>query len=187
MQASGLTDFTPFIRTSAVWGQSYFLVHLASCIPPAPQQSPCGVAASAGSLFWEPSFTFGGQKSLMAVTFLVYWYGRRYFHFTELSLFSTFWFSQLDNTSHLSFLMPARIPSDPCPCSHLHSYSSDISNHHYPHCHCSFHSFNKYLQSKYSAPSSVLGAVNITMNKPDKNPALKNPGDCRIDSFKLWC
>jgi hypothetical protein len=34
-------------------------------------------AASVGSQFWEPSFTFGGQKSLMAVTFLVY--GRRYF------------------------------------------------------------------------------------------------------------
>ena len=32
--------------------------------------------------FGEPSFTFGGQKSLMAVTFLVYWHGRRYFHFT---------------------------------------------------------------------------------------------------------
>ena len=30
------------------------------------------VAASAGLLFWESSFTFGGQKSLMAVTFLVY-------------------------------------------------------------------------------------------------------------------
>ena len=33
--------------------------------------------------FWEPSFTFGDQKSLMAVTFLIYWYGRRYFHFTN--------------------------------------------------------------------------------------------------------
>ena len=33
--------------------------------------------------FWEPSFTYGDQKSLMAVTFLVYWYGRRYFHFTN--------------------------------------------------------------------------------------------------------
>ena len=26
----------------------------------------------------------GGQKSLMAVTFLIYWYGRRCFHFTQL-------------------------------------------------------------------------------------------------------
>ena len=44
----------------------------ASCIPHAPQQSLRGMAASAGSQFWEPSFTFGGQKSLMVVTFLVY-------------------------------------------------------------------------------------------------------------------
>ena len=68
--------------------KSCFLIHLkewqiaASCISPAPQQSPWGVAASAGSQFWETLFTFGGQKLLMAVTFLVYWYGRRYFHFT---------------------------------------------------------------------------------------------------------
>ena len=30
------------------------------------------VAAFPGSQFGEPSFTFGGQKSLMAVTFLVH-------------------------------------------------------------------------------------------------------------------
>ena len=30
------------------------------------------------SQLWEPSFTFGGQKSLMAVTFFVYWYGKRF-------------------------------------------------------------------------------------------------------------
>ena len=47
MQASGLTEFIPFICTSAIWGQSCFLVHLkvwqmaAACIDPAPQQSPC--------------------------------------------------------------------------------------------------------------------------------------------------
>ena len=35
-----------------------------------------------GWQFWEVSFTSGGQKSLMAMTFLVYWYGKRYFHFT---------------------------------------------------------------------------------------------------------
>ena len=29
---------------------------------------------------WEPALTFGGQKSLMAVTFLVYWFGSRDFH-----------------------------------------------------------------------------------------------------------
>ena len=44
----------------------------ASCISPAPQQSLWGVAASAGSQFWEPSFTFGGKKLLMTVTFLIY-------------------------------------------------------------------------------------------------------------------
>ena len=30
-----------------------------------------GVAASVRSQFWEPSFTFGGQKLLMAMPFLV--------------------------------------------------------------------------------------------------------------------
>ena len=69
-QASGLTEFIPFICTSAIPGQSCFLTHLASCTPPAPQQSLLGVAA--GSQFGEPAFTFGGQKSLMAVTFLAY-------------------------------------------------------------------------------------------------------------------
>ena len=72
MQVSGLTEFIPLIYTSAIWGHSCFLIHLASCIPPAPQLSPWGVAASAGSQFWKPSFTFGGQKSLMAVTCPVY-------------------------------------------------------------------------------------------------------------------
>ena len=67
-----------------------FLVHLkewqmaASCNPPASQQSLWRVAASAGSQFGEPSLTFGDQKSLMAVKFLVYWYGRRYFHSTNV-------------------------------------------------------------------------------------------------------
>ena len=39
------------------------------------------MAASTGSQFGEPTFTFGGQKLLMAVTFLVCSYGRRYCHF----------------------------------------------------------------------------------------------------------
>ena len=49
-----------FHITSAIWCQSCFLVHLkewqtvASCIPPTPQQSPPGVAASARSQFGEP-------------------------------------------------------------------------------------------------------------------------------------
>ena len=76
--------------TSALRGQACFLVHFkewqmaASCLLPALQQSPWGVAVSTPSQFGEPSFTFGGQKSLMAVTFLIYWYGSRYFHFTVL-------------------------------------------------------------------------------------------------------
>ena len=40
-----------------------------------------GAAASTGFQFREPSFTFGGQESLMAVPFLVCSYGRRHFHF----------------------------------------------------------------------------------------------------------
>ena len=68
----GLTAIIPFRCMLATWGQSRFLVHLASYFPPAPHQSPCGVAASTRSQFGEPSFTFGGQKSLMPVTFLVY-------------------------------------------------------------------------------------------------------------------
>ena len=46
------------------------------------QQTAVQVAASAGSQFGEPLFTFGGQKSWMAVTFLVYGYDSR--HFTLL-------------------------------------------------------------------------------------------------------
>ena len=54
-------------------GTIHLLVHLASCIPPAPQQSPWGeVAAPPGLQFGGLLFTFGGQKSLMAVTFFVY-------------------------------------------------------------------------------------------------------------------
>ena len=39
--------------------------------PQLPSNHSGGVAASAGSQFWELSFTSGGQKSLMAVTFLI--------------------------------------------------------------------------------------------------------------------
>ena len=80
--ASGLAAFTPLSCTSAVWGQPCFLAHLVACIPSAPQQSSQGVAASAGSQFWESSFIYRGQKLLMAVSFLVDKYVRKYFHFT---------------------------------------------------------------------------------------------------------
>ena len=45
-----------------------------------------GVAASFGSQFWEPSFTFGGQKLLIAVTFFcsLTWHERFSLH-TSLS------------------------------------------------------------------------------------------------------
>ena len=52
-------------------------VWLPLSFPWAPQLSPWGAVSSAGLQFWEPSFTFRGQKSLMAGTVLVYWYGRR--------------------------------------------------------------------------------------------------------------
>ena len=90
MQASGLPEVIPFFALSgtisAIWDHFCFLVHLAPCVPPAPQQSPWQMTASAGSQFWEPSFTFGDQKLLMAVTFLAYQYGRRYLHFTEVKV-----------------------------------------------------------------------------------------------------
>ena len=76
MQASRLTEFISFICTSASWGQILFLLRLkewqmaASRIPPAPQQSLGGVVASPGSQAGEPSFTFGGQKSLRLWHFL---------------------------------------------------------------------------------------------------------------------
>ena len=72
LQASGLTEFIPFLCTSAIWSQSCFLVHLASCISQLLSNHRGGVAASAGLQVWEPLFTLGGQKLLMAGIFLVY-------------------------------------------------------------------------------------------------------------------
>ena len=76
--------------TSALWGQ--ILVPFSpwgvagGCFLHFPSSSAItvGVAASAGSQFGEPSLTFGGQKSLMAVIILIYWYGRGYFHLTKI-------------------------------------------------------------------------------------------------------
>ena len=73
-QASWLNEFIPSYAPQLSGAKSWFLFHLeewqvaASCISPAPQQSPQVVAASAKSQFWEASFTFGSQKSLMAMT-----------------------------------------------------------------------------------------------------------------------
>ena len=75
MQASGLTEFNSFICIPSIWGQSCFLVHLkewqmaASCIPPAPPQSPWGVGASPGSVLgalihnWRPEIIDGWDIS----------------------------------------------------------------------------------------------------------------------------
>ena len=76
-----LNSFLSF-GTQLSGAKSYFLVHLASCISLTPQQLPWTVAASFESQFREPSITFGGQKLLIAGILLVYWYDRRYFHFT---------------------------------------------------------------------------------------------------------
>ena len=103
MQASGLTEFIPFLFTSAIYGQSCFLVQLASCIPLAPQQSPWVVAASPGWKFWEPSFTFGGQKSRMAVTFLVYQYWQEIFSFHSPICLSLPFSLHLHRTNDCSF------------------------------------------------------------------------------------
>ena len=71
MQTCELTEFIPFVCNPAIWGQSCFLVRFASCIPqllsnhPGWWQHPLITAL-------EDSFTFGGQKWLMAVTFFVY-------------------------------------------------------------------------------------------------------------------
>ena len=53
-------------------GLILFPCSLCFFVSPAPHQSLWGVAASTGSQFGELSFTFGGQKSMMAVTFPVY-------------------------------------------------------------------------------------------------------------------
>ena len=83
MQASGLPEFI-FSYTPQLSGQFCVLVHLASCILPVPQQSLWGVAASMWSQFWESLFSFGGQKLLMAVTFLFINMEVGYFNFTIL-------------------------------------------------------------------------------------------------------
>ena len=56
MQSSGLSKFTPFIGVSAIWGQSCFLVHVASCI-----HSPSSSAITMGGgvlQYGEPPLTF---------------------------------------------------------------------------------------------------------------------------------
>ena len=67
MQASGLTEFIPCLRTSALWGRPCFLVLLkdwqiaASCIPPTPQLSSIHWIAILGALIhiWRPEIAAG--------------------------------------------------------------------------------------------------------------------------------
>ena len=70
MQASGLPECIPSVCTSAIWGQSGFLVHTSPCIPPAPWHSPWRVTAYTGSLgslihIWRPEITDGGGISCL--------------------------------------------------------------------------------------------------------------------------
>ena len=81
-QASGLTEFTPFMCTSAIWGQSCFLVHLVSCIPPAPlnHHGRGGVSIhwiavwAAFNHIWRPGNT-NGCDSVDAIVMITGWKG----------------------------------------------------------------------------------------------------------------
>ena len=68
---SGATEFIPFIWPQLSGANSVALFTLLLAFPQLLSNHPGGVAGSAGLQLWGPSFTFGGQKSLMAVTFLV--------------------------------------------------------------------------------------------------------------------
>ena len=82
MQASGVTEFIPFICTSATSGQSCFLVHLKewqmaiSCIPLALQQSLWTVGGDSilcimvlGALIhiWKPEIADGCDISCLLI------------------------------------------------------------------------------------------------------------------------
>ena len=73
MQASGLPECMPFVCTSAVWGQSGFLGHVSSCIPPAPRQArgvwQLTLDRSLGRLIhiWRPEITDGGGISCLLI------------------------------------------------------------------------------------------------------------------------
>ena len=74
VQASGLTEFLPFICTSAVWGQP---VSFVTFFPAFPNSSTITVCGGRGNIHWitfqKLSFSFGGQKSIMAVSRLLIW------------------------------------------------------------------------------------------------------------------
>ena len=86
MQASGLTEFLPFICTSAVWGQP---VSFFTFFPAFPNSSTVTVGGGRGNIHWitfqKRSFSFGGQKSIMAVSRLLIWQEIFSFHRANLS------------------------------------------------------------------------------------------------------
>ena len=90
MQTSGLSEFIPFIGTSAARGQicfqmlyilnSFFTTRGGRCdgwlLLASHLFTPPAIAMVGGGgicwMFWEPSFTLGGLKSLTAVTYLAH-------------------------------------------------------------------------------------------------------------------
>ena len=90
MQASGFTEFTPFICTSAIWGQILFLVYILSsfrsgrCVvgdclllSPLPRSSSAITVGGSGrccitgiDCVWGALIHVQGPKSQMGVTFL---------------------------------------------------------------------------------------------------------------------
>ena len=83
MQASGFTEFIPFICTSAIWGQSCSLVHPASCIPPV----LCNHQRHPLNQFWEPSFNFGEIADGCDVSCLLVWQEIFSFHMPNVTVF----------------------------------------------------------------------------------------------------
>ena len=69
-QASVLTEFVPFICTSAIWGQSCFIIHLASCILPAPQQLGWGDRGGG------PTTSTGSHRSQLVLGALIHLWRR---------------------------------------------------------------------------------------------------------------
>ena len=60
MQSSGFSEFTPFTGASAIWGQSRFLVHVASCVhsPSSSAVAMAGRGAGGVLQLGEPSLIF---------------------------------------------------------------------------------------------------------------------------------
>ena len=101
MQASGLTEFNSSICSSAIWGQPCFPIHLkvwqmaASCIPPAPQQSPWRVATPHNQSFRTPHLHLEARNHWWLWHFLfIHMAGNVFFH-SFLSVTSYYLFRML--------------------------------------------------------------------------------------------